>query len=222
MCGGQICTVQEICCGPAECPRCMNIPSTLCPTTCGGTGGGSAGRGGMGGAAGSVALVDRQDQQAEADRPDRRGEVERAADRPAVAGRAEARAAPAVASPVRATPTARDSSAAVDSASTPATTSSIAEPAATPARGTAPTAPTARVGARWPCTPTGSACNVGYDLLRRKLLHRHADLLHGDARPVGDGVLRAGQRDVPHRLRELQLRRTDDADRDARRRSTDC
>jgi hypothetical protein len=60
------------------------------------------------------------------------------------------------------------------------------------------------------------------DLLRRRLLHRHADLLHGDARPIGDGVLRAGQRDVPHRLRELQLRRTDDADRDARRRSTDC
>jgi len=52
MCGGQVCTVQEICCGPAECPRCMNVPSTLCPTTCGGTGGGSAGRGGAGGSSG--------------------------------------------------------------------------------------------------------------------------------------------------------------------------
>ncbi len=51
-CGGQICGIQDVCCGPAECPRCMNIPSNLCPTTCGGAGGASAGRGGGGGSAG--------------------------------------------------------------------------------------------------------------------------------------------------------------------------
>jgi hypothetical protein len=54
-CGGQVCGVQDICCGPSACPRCMNIPSTLCPTTCGGAGGGSAGRGGAGGSAGGGA-----------------------------------------------------------------------------------------------------------------------------------------------------------------------
>ena len=58
------------------------------------------------------------------------------------------------------------------------------------------------------------------DVLRNAVLHRHAALLHGDARPDGDRMLRAGQWLVPDGLCGMRLRGADDPDRDARRRST--
>ena len=59
------------------------------------------------------------------------------------------------------------------------------------------------------------------DLLRRKCCTGTQICCTVTLGPIGHGVLRAGQRDMPDRLRGLRLRRADDADRDARRRSTD-
>ena len=51
-CGGKTCTVDQICCGPAECGFCVSkLSGIACPATCLGDGGaGGGGSGGSGGA----------------------------------------------------------------------------------------------------------------------------------------------------------------------------
>ena len=168
-CGGQVCTVQEICCGPAECPRCMNIPSTLCPTTCGGTGGGSAGRGGGGRDRPAAARGGSPDAAARRIGRPRRHRRRHGGDGwPQVVSRR--RRLPGIQVLRRFLRQRRQRHPQL-------------RKLRQHLRGAQPLLRERHVPGGWPCTLDGVGVQPGLDLLRGRVLHRHADLLHGDARP---------------------------------------
>ena len=58
-CGGKVCTTDQVCCGPAECGRCISkLSGQNCETVCAGGSGGASGSGGAGGADCSSLLAD--------------------------------------------------------------------------------------------------------------------------------------------------------------------